>query len=294
VARAVASQDEWDAVWPLVRASLASLRADQDGPSGPEVIAPEPPQEAVAAAAVEDPSARLRNEILARASLMLGTPYLWGGNSSRGMDCSAYVSAAWTVSRYTTDSIWAVSHPITKDELLPGDAMNLTIGRDPRRAGHIRVFEAWANAARTVMWVYEETPPRAVHRAIAYDPRYQPIRRSGLSGAGEAPLVIAPPAAIVSVADSARAPAPQARRAPAAKATPKPAPKRTWKPNSDWKKWWEARGAAVPTLRPRTEPTPRPVQPVATPRPAATPRPTAQPTTAPRAVPTLRPTKPSR
>src|SRR5439155_13612259 len=109
-------------------------------------------------------------------------------------DCSAYVSWVWSVSRYTTDSIWNVSFPISKWELRAGDAMNLTIGRDPARKGHIRIFEAWANAEHSAMWVYEETPPRVVHRVIAYDDRYQPIRLAGLSGAGEARLIPGTPA----------------------------------------------------------------------------------------------------
>src|SRR5439155_1372777 len=105
------------------------------------------------------------------------------------MDCSAYVSWVWSVSRYTTDSIWNVSYPITKDALRAGDALNLTIGRDPARKGHIRIFEAWANAEHSAMWVFEETPPRVVHRVIAYDERYQPIRLAGLSDAGDVRLI---------------------------------------------------------------------------------------------------------
>src|SRR5207253_5757380 len=70
--------------------------------------------------------------------------------------------------------------------------MNMQIGRDPEGFGHIRLFEAWANEAHTLVWVYEETPPRAVHRVVVYDDRYQPIRLSGLSNAGAAPLVPAP------------------------------------------------------------------------------------------------------
>ncbi|HVR89163.1 MAG TPA: hypothetical protein VHG53_06425 [Candidatus Limnocylindria bacterium] len=54
------------------------------------------------------------------------------------------------------------------------------------------MFEAWANAAHTLVWVYEETPPRAVHRVVVYDDGSQPIRLDGLSGAGLAPLVPAP------------------------------------------------------------------------------------------------------
>jgi len=114
---------------------------------------------------------------------MLYVPYLWGGNSTKTrMHGSAWLSLVWGGDRYSTDSIWNVSRPISKDQLLPGDALNLTSGRDPRRLGHMSLFEAWANAARTVMWVYEETEPRPVHRVVAYDERYQPIRLAGLSG----------------------------------------------------------------------------------------------------------------
>ena len=72
--------------------------------------------------------------------------------------------------------------------------MNLTIGRDPKRTGHIRIFEAWANAEHTLVWVYEETPPRVVHRVIVYDDRYQPIRLADLSSAGEVGLIPGTPA----------------------------------------------------------------------------------------------------
>ena len=177
------------------------------------------------------------------------------------MDCSAFVSAAWDVSRYTTESIGWVSAPISKADLRSGDAMNLTMGRDPEGYGHIRMFEAWANAAHTLVWVYEETPPRAVHRVVVYDDRYQPIRLDGLSNAGAAPLVLAP------------APAPEPAFVPAqprsggnggANARPTRQP---WTPRPT--------RAPVATRTPvplRLLPTPRP-----TPRPSATsvPTPTA-------------------
>jgi len=133
-----------------------------------------------------------------------------------GMDCSAYVSWVWTTARYSTDSIWNVSFPIGKAELLPGDALNLTTGRDPRRLGHIRLFEAWANSPHTAMWVYEETPPRSVHRVVAYDERYQPIRLFGLSGAGATMVVPGTPA-------PERTSAPR----PTGRATPRPTPRPT-------------------------------------------------------------------
>jgi hypothetical protein len=127
--------------------------------------------------------------------------------------------------------------------------MNLTIGRDPKRTGHIRIFEAWANAEHTLVWVYEETPPRVVHRVIVYDDRYQPIRLSGLSSAGEARLIPGTPAPTAT-------PRPATTRRPVT-ATPRP--------------------TVRPTVRPAaTGTTPRP-SPTATRTPRATPIPTPRP-----------------
>jgi hypothetical protein len=139
------------------------------------------------------------------------------------MDCSAYVSRAWGVDRYTTESIWQVASAIAKNDLRPGDALNLTIGRDPHRLGHIRIFEAWANAEHSIMWVFEETPPRAVHRVIVYDDRYQPIRLAGLSAAGVARVI---PGTPVKVDERTARPRPASTR-PSARPTPRPTPRPT-------------------------------------------------------------------
>ncbi len=267
VVRLFADEDEWSAVRVPLLSSLATLTADPSKANGPAAVAPAPPAPApapIVQEAVVDPSLAIRGQILSRAGAMLNIPYVWGGNSTRnGMDCSAWLSRVWGVDRYSTDSLWNVSFAIRKDQLLPGDAVNLTTGRDPKRLGHIRLFEAWANAAHTVMWVYEETPPRSVHRVVVYDDRYQPIRLSGLSGEGVALIVPGTPA-------------------PERTATPR-APKATVKP----------------TVRPTVKPTPRPTaRPTATakpttrvtPRPTATARPTLSGTTTPRPTPTPTPT----
>jgi hypothetical protein len=264
VARAVTAEEDWVALAPIVRASFDSVRADPKGPNAPAAPPPPPPLvqpgPAVPAPAEPqstDPSLAIRQTILDRAKAMLSTAYVWGGNTiGRGMDCSAYVSAAWAVSRYTTESIGWVSSAISKSELRSGDAMNLQIGRDPEGFGHIRLFEAWANEAHTLVWVYEETPPRAVHRVVVYDDRYQPIRLVGLSNAGAAPLVPAP------------APAPEQRfepTRPRSFATPRPyVPRATPRPT--------ALRTPVPL---GVTPAPRPV---ATPASATTPIPSVRPT----------------
>jgi hypothetical protein len=270
--------------WTSTRAPIDSLRADPKGPNAP--AAPPPPAPVVEepapeepAAAPPDPSLVARQVILDRAASMLSTPYVWGGNTpGRGMDCSAYVSAAWGVARYTTESIGWVSFAIAKSDLRSGDAMNLTMGRDPQGYGHIRLFEAWANEAHTLVWVYEETPPRAVHRVIVYDDRYQPIRLSGLSNAGQAPLVPAP----------APAPAPQLMptQPRTGAATPRPTVRvSTPRPTATPLRIVVPSGIPqiyAPGAKLTAAPTPRPI---VTPRPTATPRPTVRATPRPTATP---------
>jgi hypothetical protein len=247
VLRAAAPETSWTGLEATLRASIASFTGDPRGANAPAPPPPPPPAPApVTAEPAPDPTAFIRERILERAATLLGLRYVWGGNSTTaGMDCSAYVSWVWSVSRYTTDSIWNVSFPITKEALRAGDAMNLTIGRDPARKGHIRIFEAWANSEHTAMWVYEETPPRVVHRVIAYDDRYQPIRLAGLSSAGEARLIPGTPA------PSTRA-TPVATRRPVATAvrTPTPSNRRLASPTR----------TPVPTPVPTRTPTPAPTR----------------------------------
>jgi cell wall-associated NlpC family hydrolase len=123
------------------------------------------------------PTTLSRSQILQNAQQLMGVPYVWGGNSSSGLDCSAFVSKAWGVGRHTTDNLSNVARRITKDELQPGDALNQPTSADADGAGHVRLFDKWANAERTKMWVYEETPPRSVHHIINWDPSYTPMRR---------------------------------------------------------------------------------------------------------------------
>jgi hypothetical protein len=150
--------------------------------------------------------------------------------------------------------------------------MNLTMGRDPERFGHIRLFEAWANEARTLVWVYEETPPAAVHRVVVYDDRYQPIRLDGLSGAGAAPLV----PALAATPDEPGFVPTQPRNSAS---TPRPTyrPWRTPRPLRTPQPYY---GPGVPTPAPVFTPTRRP--------PTPTVRPTPRPTRTLAPAPTIR------
>ena len=127
------------------------------------------------------PAAMSRSDMLQKAQELMNIPYVWGGNSSTGLDCSAFVSKVWGVSRHTTDNLANVSRRITKDELQPGDALNLTTAHDADGGGHVRLFDKWANPEKTKMWVYEETPPKSVHHIINWDPSYTPMRRRNVT-----------------------------------------------------------------------------------------------------------------
>lgn len=263
VVRAAAAESDWNMLENKIMSTVESLRADPLGENAPAAPPPPPPPAPVVIVEPSlDQTALIREHILSRAASLLGLPYVWGGNSTTsGMDGSAYVSWAWSSSRFSTDSIWQISFPIAKSELRPGDALNLTIGRDPERRGHIRLFEAWANVERTLMWVYEETPPHVVHRVIVYDERYQPIRLSGLSGAGEVKVIPGLPAPTAK-------PRPAATRRPTVtvRPTPRPTPRPTVRP----------------TVRPAVRATPRPSTAGTTgAATATTPRPLPTPTRAP-------------
>jgi cell wall-associated NlpC family hydrolase len=61
-----------------------------------EPVPHEPVAEPVPVAWVQaGPPSMTENDAIANARSLLGVPYLWGGNSTAGMDCSAYVSRAW-------------------------------------------------------------------------------------------------------------------------------------------------------------------------------------------------------
>jgi flagellum-specific peptidoglycan hydrolase FlgJ len=126
-----------------------------------------------------------RTAIRQRAESYLGTPYLWGGADKQGIDCSAFISRAWGVGRQTTDTLDRVAEPIPKEELTPGDALNLTTGADPRGYGHVRMFDGWADPEHRTMYVYESSTATGgvARRVIPYDGAYTPMRLRGLGAA---------------------------------------------------------------------------------------------------------------
>jgi hypothetical protein len=128
------------------------------------------------------------SEILKNAQQHLKVPYVYGGFSPTGFDCSGYVSTIWRIPRRTTDTIGDVVRPIDKNELLPGDALNYP---PAGKTGHIRLFDKWATPDKALVWVYEATEPEVMHRVVPYDPRYVPVRR--LNVVSDVPMPPPPP-----------------------------------------------------------------------------------------------------
>src|SRR5260370_96379 len=93
------------------------LRARPPPPSPP----PPPPPMAVAEPApvqwVSGPPPVSTDAVIANAASLLGIPYVWGGNTTAGMDCSAWVSRVWGLTRQTTDTLSRFASPISKDQL---------------------------------------------------------------------------------------------------------------------------------------------------------------------------------
>lgn len=71
----------------------------------------------------------IRNNVITEAKKYLGVPYLWGGNSPEGFDCSGFVQYVWkqcniSIPR-TTEQQALTGKYITKKQLQPGDLVFL-------------------------------------------------------------------------------------------------------------------------------------------------------------------------
>lgn len=100
-------------------ADAAATHAQQSSPSPPPSIAPPPVNVPVGNPGVGHPQAA------SIALRYLGVPYVWGGASPRGFDCSGlvmYVYAQLGISlpHYTVGQ-WNAGKPISRSQLQPGD-----------------------------------------------------------------------------------------------------------------------------------------------------------------------------
>jgi len=72
-----------------------------------------------------------RAEIVAEALRYLGTPYVWGGGSSRGVDCSGFVYIVFSrylpnLARMSSFDYFNTGIAVDRSGLLPGDLVFFT------------------------------------------------------------------------------------------------------------------------------------------------------------------------
>jgi Mg-chelatase subunit ChlD len=152
-----------------------------------------------------------REEIIHRAQTWVNASVLYNQKASRDgyrTDCSGFVSYAWHLTRSdgkplsaTTVSLDAYSRVISQDQLAPGDILN---DNDPGDAGHVVIFEKWANDAHTEYWAYELSAsgmhhrvnpypywPASSHQPGDYVPRrYTNVRESAVAASSSTLLVL--------------------------------------------------------------------------------------------------------
>ncbi|MFD4639132.1 NlpC/P60 family protein [Lentzea sp. NPDC058436] len=101
--------------------------------------------------------------------------YAWDVNKGKKYrtDCSGFVSMTWklTTSR-NTRNLHEVATKISWANLKPGDMI--------LRNGHVKLFEKWANSAKTSAWIYEEG-------STATDMDHETVTVSSLKSGGYAP-----------------------------------------------------------------------------------------------------------
>lgn len=92
----------------------------------------EPPGDLPAAAAIARTARRF-----------LGVPYLWGGRSPLGIDCSGFVQMVWSLNGFSLprDASDQAEHgsPVEIAEALPGDLLYFATGKQRDRISHVAI-----------------------------------------------------------------------------------------------------------------------------------------------------------
>jgi len=119
--------------------------------------------------------------VLTTANQMMGIPYLWGGTSSKAMDCSgltkiAYFSQGIILARDASQQSWYGDHPdITNYEKLQSGDL-LFFGRNAQRVTHVGIYlgkEEYLNASGYVR----------INSLDPKDPRYKLTEKKNLVAA---------------------------------------------------------------------------------------------------------------
>ncbi|MCK8464575.1 C40 family peptidase [Aliiroseovarius sp. S1339] len=112
-----------------------------------------------------------RPDIVATAELFLGTPYLWGGNSRDGIDCSGLVQAA----------LLAAGHDCPGDSDMQ-EALGTAIAKDAPLQRSDLLF--WKGHVAIVVDGTQMIHANAYHMAVAYEDIQEGIARIEAQGDG--------------------------------------------------------------------------------------------------------------
>jgi hypothetical protein len=118
------------------------------------------------------PVDQMEDDPVSVATLLLGTPYLWGGNSAFGIDCSGLVQAACLAC--------GIPCPGDSDLQAAGLGTPVTDGSAPRRGdllfwkGHV----AWVTGPDTILHA------NGHHMAVAYEGLAEAVARIEAQGGG--------------------------------------------------------------------------------------------------------------
>ena len=114
------------------------------------------------------------DEIVATARRFLGVPYLWGGMTARGIDCSGFVSRVYhangVVLPRDADMQFEdpTAAPVAREALEPGDL--LFFGRDAQHISHVGLY---VGGGRFLNATTYETP--VVREDVLDDPHWSAI-----------------------------------------------------------------------------------------------------------------------
>jgi hypothetical protein len=147
--------------------AIAAPASAAPGGENPQGVDPARPPGAVASRAAAGPAIS-RGEIIQRAQTWVtaGVPYSQSAyRDGYRTDCSGFVSMAWRLNRnYWTGDLHTVGASIPFSSLRPGDMLLYHNPANPTNGSHVVLFDKWVGAVGGDFWIYEQTPPRAVHR----------------------------------------------------------------------------------------------------------------------------------